>query len=116
MAQKIRFGDLVRNSGRPQILTLWAKPEKSPALAAAIKQKRVLTVILEPGKRDYGLIGFKLHPGASYLIFPRALPRERDAKVIGINYHLAEEEQIVAGNVPTKPPRVKAKARARKAA
>lgn len=94
MEKKVRFGDLVRNSGRPQTVTLWTKPEKNPALTKAIKQNRVLTLIQEPGKRDYGLLGFKLRQGALYLVFPRPLPREQNARVIGINFQLVEEPVV----------------------
>ena len=75
MEKRLRFGDLVRNSGRPQPLTLWTKPEKNGTLKRAIKGNRVLTVIQEPGKTDFGTIGFHVRPGASYFIFPRGLPR-----------------------------------------
>ena len=91
MEKKLRFGDLVRNSGRPQIVTLWTQPEENRDLTKAIKGNRVLTVIQEPGKRDYGVIGFKKRPGTSFLIFPQALPKEPAARVVGINYQLAEE-------------------------
>ena len=91
MDKKLRFGDLVRNFGRPQIVTLWTRPDENKELTKAIKANRVLTVIQEPGKRDYGLIDFKMQPGASFLIFPRALPNEPAARVVGINYQLAEE-------------------------
>lgn len=97
MDKKLRFGDLVRLSGRPGVFTLWTKPEKDRAFTRAVKENRVLTVIQEPGKRDYGLIGFQLHPGASYLIFPRPLPRDQETRVIGINYQLVEEEITTAG-------------------
>ena len=92
MEKRLRFGDLVRNSGRPQPLTLWTKPEKNGTLKRAIKGNRVLTVIQEPGKTDFGAIGFHLQPGASYFIFPRALPRAENARVIGINYQLVEPD------------------------
>src|SRR5205807_4758098 len=91
MEEKLRFGDLVRNSGRPRIVTLWTRPEKNPELTKATKANRVLTVMQQPGKRDYGLIGFKMRPGASFLLFPRALPDEPGARVVGINYQLTEE-------------------------
>jgi len=65
MEKKLRFGDLVRNSGRPQPLTLWTKPEESRVFTRAIKENRVLTVIQEPGKTDCGAIRFYLRPGAS---------------------------------------------------
>jgi hypothetical protein len=94
MEKKLRFGDLVRDSGRPQTVALWAKPEKDPALSRAIKENRVLTVAQEPGKADHGTIGFKLLPGALYLVFPKPLPQEPDARVIGLNYELIEEPVV----------------------
>ncbi len=105
MEKKVRFGDLVRNSGRPQTLTLWTKPEDNPALTRAIKQNRVLTVLQESGKKDHGLIGFKPLPGALYLEFPEALPPEPDARVIGINYALIDEPAVPRKERvnPTKP-------------
>ena len=96
MEKKVRFGDLVRNCGRPEVVTLWARPEKNPALTKAIKQNRVLTVIQEPGKRDYGVLGFELRPGALILVFPRVLPRAQGARVIGINLQLLEQPDFTA--------------------
>src|SRR6476661_8219062 len=104
----IRFGDLVRGSGRPRTVTLWAKPEDDPSLTGAIKRNRVLTVVQEIGKKDHGFMGFKLLPGALYLEFPRPLPRE-EARVVGINYKLIDEpivpekDRVKAGK-PAKPP------------
>jgi hypothetical protein len=92
--KRIRFGDLVRNSGRPQVVTLWTKPEENRVLTDAVKKNRVLTVMQEPRKRDYGMIGFEPKPGALFLIFPRPLPRERTARVVGINYQLVEEPVV----------------------
>ena len=94
MDKRLRFGDLVRNSGRPQVVTLWTKPEENRALTDAVKKNRVLTVIQEPGKRDCGMIGFELKPGALFLIFPRPLPREQNARVVGINYQLVQEPVV----------------------
>ena len=94
MDKKLRFGDLVRNSGRPQIITLWTEPGKNNALTRAIKGNRLLTIIQQPGKRDYGRIGFQMQPGASFLLFPRALPKEPDARVVGVNYQLVEEPAV----------------------
>jgi hypothetical protein len=48
----MRFADLVQDSGRPQAVTLWTKPQENPALTKAIKQGRVLTVIQEPDKTE----------------------------------------------------------------
>jgi hypothetical protein len=87
----IRFGDLVRGSGRPRTFTLWTKPEDDPSLTGAIKKNRVLTVVQESGKKDHGFVGFKLRPGALYLEFPKPLTHEEDARVVGIDYKLIDE-------------------------
>ncbi|HZR17872.1 MAG TPA: hypothetical protein VFE51_11150 [Verrucomicrobiae bacterium] len=94
MDKRLRFGDLVRQSGRPQAITLWTKPQENKVLTRAIKEHRVLTVIQEPGKRDYGAIGFQATPGASFFIFPKRLPSESKARVVGINYQLIEEAVV----------------------
>ncbi len=93
MEKKLRFGDLVRQSGRPELKTLWLEPKKDRALTRAIQDNRVLTVIQESGNRkDFGDIGFKHHPHATYLIFPRPLPPA--GRVIGINYLLMEQPEV----------------------
>jgi hypothetical protein len=89
----IRFGDLVRNSGRPHTVTLWTAPKKIGELQKAIHTNRVLTV-RHPNvgtQRDVGTIGFKQSPMSSYLIFPRRLQADKGQRVIGINYALLEE-------------------------
>jgi hypothetical protein len=94
MDKRLRFGDLVRNSGKPLVITLWTKPQENRALSDAVKKNRVLTVIQEPRKRDYGIIGFQAKPGALFLVFPRPLPREQNIRVVGINYQLVEEPVV----------------------
>ncbi|HWI56239.1 MAG TPA: hypothetical protein VNZ22_03350, partial [Bacillota bacterium] len=61
MEKRIRFGDLVRDSGRPQIVTLWTNPKQNRSFNQAVKTNRVLTVIPEPTRKqkDFGLIGFR---------------------------------------------------------
>ena len=89
----IRFGDLVRESGRPRVVTLWIDPKKDRSFSKAIRENRVLTVHTDPasGRKDYGEIGFCRERGAFYLVFPERLPKERKARIVGINYQLAEE-------------------------
>src|SRR4030095_14397901 len=90
----IRFGDLVRNSGRPHTLALWTEPKKIGELQQAIRSNRVLTV-RHPNfgtKRYVGIIGSKQGPLSSYLIFPRPLQAGKDQSVIGINYLLIDED------------------------
>lgn len=94
MEKKVRFGDLVRNSGRPQIITLWTDPDKDPKLKHAVQQNRVLTVLEPPGKRPFGFLGLKTEPHAVFLLFPRPLPKTSPARVIGINYQLVQESSV----------------------
>jgi len=109
MEKRIRFGDLVRESGRPEVVTLWGDPEKQKGFAKAIKENRVLTVIQNVGgQKDYGLIKFDREAHAVYLVFPRPLPKEPDARVIGINYQLTDEPPVtdpvdLSTIVPPKP-------------
>jgi hypothetical protein len=93
MPKNVRFGELVRNSGRPSVHTLWTKPGRDRAFTQAVKRNRVLTVVHDPTskRKDYGEIGFHERHGASYLIFPRPLPKDGPAHVIGINYSLLAE-------------------------
>ena len=120
MQKKVRFGDLVRNSGRPEVLTLWSEPGKNPTLTTATRQNRVLTVIQEPGKTDYGIIGPHLQPGSAYLIFPRPLQSPLNTKVIGINHQLVEEPATAVSSKPeargvkSKPARAASKPEVRK--
>jgi hypothetical protein len=53
----------------------------------------VLTVVQDPTskRKDYGEIGFHERDGASFLVFPRPLPKDGAARVVGINYSLLAE-------------------------
>src|SRR5947209_5865159 len=99
MAKTIRFGDLVRGSGRPEVVTLWVEPKKDKNFSKAMDENRVLTVLTDPGshRKEYGRIGFHQQDGAIYLVFPRPLPAppdKTDARVVGINYQLTEARPV----------------------
>ena len=103
MEKKIRFGDLVREAGRPQTHALWTDPKKDRSLRQAIKENRIVTVIREPTSthKDFGRIGFHPQAHASFLIFPRPLPSTaNDSRVIGLNYQLIEEPEILPDRKP----------------
>jgi hypothetical protein len=114
MEKKIRFGDLVRNSGRPQPMTLWTDPKNDKSFSKAVKENRIVTVIEDPAskRKGFGQIGFHAQPHAFYLVFPRSLPRENGSRVIGINYELLEEPRVGSDPVRNtksepKPPEIK---------
>ena len=93
MEKRIRLGDLVRNSGRPRAVTLWIDPKKDRNVTKAVKENRIITVVQDPTskRKEFGQIGLHVQPHAFYLIFPRPLPKEKDSRVIGINYALLED-------------------------
>lgn len=95
MANEIRFAQLVKKSGEPETLTLWTEPEKNPDFMKAVRQNRVLTVIQRPAAhhKDFGTIGFLKENHALYFLFPKPLPKEPNAQVVGIKYDLLQKEQ-----------------------
>ncbi len=105
MEKRIRFGDLVRNSGRPRVVTLWTAPQKDRTVSRAVKENRVLTVMEPPHKTRFGVRALKEDPHAIYLVFPRPLDLDPGARVVGINYQLAEQPELTApaDPAPAKP-------------
>jgi hypothetical protein len=113
MEKECRFNELVKKSGHPEVVTLWTKPQQDPGFMRAVRENRVLTVVHQRPKKDYGFIGFQLQPQAAYLVFPKPLPRMRDARVIGIHYELLAERKSTQTSpraMRSKAPKVKRKA------
>jgi hypothetical protein len=96
--KQIRFSELVKKCGKPETVTLWTKPENNPPFIKAVRQNRVLTLVLKPhgNHPDFGEISFHQKPNALYLVFPRSLPKSVGARVIGIKYDLIEERASVS--------------------
>src|SRR5438874_946754 len=88
----IRFRDLVKTAGTPEPKSLWTDPKNDREFMRAVKQNRVLTVVQESAKKDFGELGFHQRPGALYFVFPKRLPAEQ-GKVVGIKYDLAEPKE-----------------------
>src|SRR3954464_15711520 len=103
----IRFRDLVKTAGTPEPKSLWTDPKNDREFMRAVKQNRVLTVVQESAKKDFGELGFHQRQGALYFVFPKPLPAE-EGKVIGIKYDLAEPKE------PTDPVSPKELKRSRK--
>ena len=111
MEKRIRFGDLVKSTGKPQTATLWMVTKKDPAFSRALRQNRVLTIVQQRpgGHQEFGIIGFLLGSRATYLVFPRTLPKNENARVIGVNRQLldepkaAEPAQVRTGPQRTRP-------------
>ena len=111
--KEIRFAKLIESSGRPETATLWSNPKTNHPFMKAVKENRVLTIVQKPTgtRKDFGLIGFHEQSFALYLVFPRPLPKETEAIVIGINYDLFKEASVkqTVKQPPLKPPKTAAK-------
>jgi len=94
MPKEIRFSNLVQKSGKPETVTLWAAPQSNSAFMKAVKENRVVTVFQKPTgtKKDFGQIGFHQEKFATYLVFPKPLPKLGDVHVIGIKYELLKAQ------------------------
>jgi hypothetical protein len=93
MGKVLRFGDLVRVSGRPEPVILWTDPKNDRPFSKAVRENRVLTIIKDPKstRKEFGQIGFHQGEHAFYFLFPKPLPKDIK-RVIGINYQLTEEK------------------------
>lgn len=92
----MRFTELVKASGEPEIATLWQDPETDPLFKKAIRENRVLSVRQETvgNKKDFGEIGFTKGRNVSYLIFPKRLPESGVARIVGIKYEMADPGRV----------------------
>jgi hypothetical protein len=87
-SRTVRFDALVKTSGQPEEITLWAKPQEDPEFMRAVKQRRVMTIIQTNvgTKKDFGLIGFFPQEKAAFWVFPKPIDESEESKVIGIKY------------------------------
>ena len=85
-----RFAQVVVKAGKPEVYTLWQKPAQDRHLQSEIKNNRVMTIQKSDTGSEFGIVGFKEHKGASYLIFPRSLKRFENKRIVGINWDLVK--------------------------
>ena len=92
----VRFSELVKRHGQPEIKSLWTKPEEDASFMRAVKHGRLLTLSQEPSSKhkDSGEIGFHERPHAAYLVFPKPLDESKGVKVVGIKYGLIKEPDV----------------------
>jgi hypothetical protein len=97
----VRFSELVKRYGQPEIKLLWTNPKEDRAFMSAVEQGRVLTLFQDPGSkhRDVGEIGFHQKQHASYLFFPKRLDERAGVKVVGIKYDLITEPEVKGANL-----------------
>ena len=84
----VRFAEVVEKAGRPETYTLWQKPAGDRHLQSQIKNNRVMTIQRSESGTEFGMVGFKQVEGASHLVFPKALKRFENRRIVGINWDL----------------------------
>jgi hypothetical protein len=101
----VRFTQVVGQSGPPQVYLLFSDPEKDPDFQKALKADRLMTIQHAAGKTDFGTVGYDPEVRGEILIFPRTLKPFADARIVGIDYDLLEQEH----EAPQKEPEPKTK-------
>ena len=86
----VRFAEVVEKAGKPEPYTLWQKPTTDKQLQTALKNNRVMTIQQSDTGTEFGIVGFKESKVARYLIFPKALKRFEDMRVVGIKWDLVD--------------------------
>lgn len=88
---------MVEQSGKPEVVSLWTKPERDKPFMTAVQQNRVMTIKQETvsSARDFGIVGFLREKNVSYLIFPKPLNEFKNRRIVGIKYDLIETARPV---------------------
>ena len=108
MADTVRFSELVKAAGKPEVYLPLADPKHDREFMRAVREQRVLSLKQEPTgtKKDFGTIGFLAEKHVSYLVFPKTLTAFDGRRVVGIKYDLLQEAEVaVPRSVPAAPKR-----------
>jgi hypothetical protein len=87
-----RFASVVEVAGKPQLVSLWTKPERDKHFMGAVRQNRVMTLKQENvgSAKDFGVVGFLREKNVSYLVFPKSLKDFKDRRIVGVKYDLIQ--------------------------
>jgi hypothetical protein len=91
----VRFSDVLKQAGEPELHLLLIEPGKDKGLQRAVREHRVMTLHqFQGGKSDYGAIGFEKDVRGQVLVFPKSLKQFDGKKVVAIKYELLKEASI----------------------
>jgi hypothetical protein len=88
----VRFAQVVKQCGEPEVHTLWQKPRQDRYLQSQIKNNRLMTIQKSERGVEFGMVGFKERKGASYLMFSKSLKRFENKRIIGIKWELVHSQ------------------------
>jgi len=85
-----RFRVVVEKCGRPEVHTLWLKPNADRHFQMLIKNNRVMTIRPSESGTEFGLVGFHKGKNARYLAFPKSLKSFEGKRIVGIDWALVQ--------------------------
>ena len=93
----VRFTKIVETVGKPDVVSLWSKPERDKNFMTAVRQNRVMSVKQETvgSAKDFGVVGFLREKNVSYLVFPKSLKEFEDRRIVGMKYDLIETPEPI---------------------
>jgi hypothetical protein len=90
-AKTARFSQVVEKCGKPDVYTLWQKPEADRHFQTQVRNNRVMTVQKSESGTEFGIVGFKERRDATYLTFPKSLRHFTERRIVGIDWTLVRE-------------------------
>jgi hypothetical protein len=86
----VRFSEIVKIAGEPDVHLLLTDPAQDTRLKKAVSAHRVMTIhqTTVGTKRDYGTVGFVKGATGQFLIFPKSIGAYEGRTVVGIKYDL----------------------------
>lgn len=96
MAAAVRFTEVVKAAGEPEVYLPLADPKEDRNFMRAVGEQRVLSLKQQPtgSKKDFGSVGFLEEKYVTYLIFPKALTAFAGKRVVGINYETVQQADV----------------------
>jgi hypothetical protein len=96
MGGTVRFSELVKMIGTPEVYLPLSDPKHDRPFMRAVREERVLSLKQEPTgtKKDFGTVGYLPERYVSYLIFPKSLSTFKGQRVIGIKYDTLNEASL----------------------
>ena len=83
-----RFRAVIEKCGKPELYTLWQKPQTDRHFQSLLKNNRVMTIRPSETGTDFGVVGFYKGKAARYLAFPKSLKRFEGERIVGIDWTL----------------------------
>ncbi len=108
MMKTVRFTEVVKKSGKPEVYLLLSKDDKP--FHNALRQDRIMSLVggVDGAKTEHGVVGYDAARHGQLLLFPRSLKSFVHARIVGIKFDSFAEPtatELPARSKPAKPAR-----------